>query len=138
MEELTALLENFEISKSQRDKPQLLLNGYKFRIDSKSDGQGGYKQSGSGVYPWRCCTAACKAKITTTSVFQAENMELVEEQHESFCVPNSAKCNVVKMRADMKERGKLSNEQPRSIITQAQETLDKETIAIMPTYNANR
>ena len=65
-------------------------------------------------------------------------MELVEEQHESFCVPNPAKCNLVKMRADMKERGKLSNEQPRSIITQAQETLDEETIAIMPTYNANR
>ena len=50
MDDLTSLLESVSISKSQRDKPQLLIGGYKFRVDAKPDGDGGYKSNGDGVY----------------------------------------------------------------------------------------
>jgi hypothetical protein len=44
MDDLTSLLESVSISKSQRDKPQLLIGGYKFKVDAKPDGDGGYNR----------------------------------------------------------------------------------------------
>ena len=85
------------VTQSQKDKPQLFLNGYYFRINNYT----GVK------YNWRCTSKNCYGSCNTSgaTVGQEYDVTIVNCDHNH--APDPIKLKKLEKRRKIKEKGKL-------------------------------
>jgi len=113
-----------EIIDSQKGKPQLLHNGYRFRRDR-------FTCNIDGSLSWRCIDPNCKGRVKT---LDGEITSVTDHSHG----PDPSKNSSVKAVSVIRDRATTGVEKPRQIIQQATEGLPLESASQLPTYNASQ
>ena len=117
------------VTQSQKNKPQLYLNGYYFRTNNSS----------LGKITWRCTGKSCCGSCFTNgnNIGEKYNVTIVNSDHNH--APDPIKLKNLEKRRKIKIKGMQSDEPPRKTLAnfEDEESIDEE-IANSASYSADR
>jgi len=117
------------VTKSQKDKPQLCVEGNYFRVNYESKGK----------TTWRCCKTKCKASCCTygQSIGTRYNVTFNFTDHNH--TPDLNKELILEKRRKLKIQASLTDEAPRKILSRVVDSITgAEAVVNMPSYDADR
>lgn len=112
-----------ELVKSQKDKNNLILNGYRLRKD---------RVNSDGSTSWRCVVKLCKGRVKVDSSGTLTN--ITDHDHP----PDPEGVEATKVVANIRHRAATNVEKPRQIVQQCTAGLPLACASHLPSYTASQ